>query len=105
MCLKELPENWDALWLGGTELKTEAYSPHLKRLYAGTGGYGILFRNTMYDALIEELKKENYVADVCYMKLQEKFNCFKTWKNIILHKNGFSIIKNKYVSYPKLSRP
>lgn len=104
MAIDELPNDWDALWLGGTEMKTEYYSERLRRLYAGTGGYGILVRNTMYDHLIQLMETETLQADLCYMKLQPDFNCFHTSVNIILHKPGYSTIKKKHVSYPELER-
>lgn len=100
--LSELPEDWDALWLGGTVNKVRPYSASLKRLQAGTGGYGVLFKETMYPKLIEILKKEMYQADVSYMKLQPEFNCFRTVQNLVLHKAGFSTIQKRHVDYPSL---
>lgn len=103
--LNELPEDWDALWLGGTSLKVQPYSACLKRLIAGTGGYGILFRDTVYDALVASLGKEDLQADVSYMKnIQPKFNCFRTAGNLVLHKAGHSTIQNRFVDYPELRR-
>lgn len=104
IAISELPEDWDALWLGGTEVKTQGYSIHLKKLIAGTGGYGVLIRETMFDKIIEEMKQEIYQADVCYMKLQPSFNCFKTTRNLILHKAGYSTIQRRNVNYPELAR-
>lgn len=101
-CISELPDNWDALWLGGTENKVEGYSPNLKRLITGTGGYGVLIRETMYESIIELMEKEIYQSDICYMKLMNQFNCFKSSSNLILHKAGYSTIQKKNVSYPKL---
>lgn len=100
--LSELPEDWDALWLGGQVIKARGYSKNLKTLQAGTGGYGVLFRETMYDDLVATLKKEQWQADLSYMKLQSDFKCFRTVENLILHTPGISTILKKYVSYPKL---
>lgn len=102
--MKELPHDWDALWLGGTEMKVEGYSTMLKRLKEGTGGYGVLFRETMYDAIIEQLEKEMHQADINYLKLMSKFNCFKSVKNIIYHLPGYSTIQKCKVDYPDLYR-
>lgn len=102
--LDELPANWDALWLGGTTVKAVPYSTRIKKLIAGTGGYGIIFRNTMYQPIIEILKKEMYLADISYMKLQPEFNCFRTAQNLVLHKAGYSTIQKRHVDYPELRK-
>jgi hypothetical protein len=102
--MRELPENWDALWLGGTVVKALPYSERLKKLAAGTGGYGIIVRETMYQSIIEMLEKEIYLADVAYMKLQPQFNCFHTVQNLVLHKAGYSTIQKRHVDYPDLRK-
>lgn len=102
--LKELPENWDALWMGGTVVKREPYSELLYKLIGSTGGYCVLMRETMYDAAIEILEKEIHQADVSYMKLQPKFNCFRSKQNLILHKAGMSTIQKIYVDHKDLRR-
>lgn len=99
----ELPENWDALWLGGTVFKSAPYSPRLKRLHAGTGLYGVIFRETIYDKLIESLSKEDELADIGIMKRVMPFtNCFRTSTNLVIHKAGMSTIQKRYVDYPEL---
>lgn len=100
--LTELPDDWDALWLGGQQMRTTGFSKSLKRLQAGTGGYGVLFRETMYEDLIRVLGEEKFQADVSYMKLQPLYNCFRTVQNLILHKAGMSTIQKRHVSYPAL---
>lgn len=103
LCLSELPKNWDALWLGGSSVKTSYHSAYLKRLEKGTGGYGILIRNTVYNRFISALDKENDLADICYMKLMGELNIYKTFINLVLHKDGYSTIQKKHVSYPDLN--
>lgn len=94
--------DFDALWLGGTTLKSKDFSPRLKRLYKGTGGFGVIFRNTMFRELLLRLNQEDYVADVVYMQLQSKYLCYRTVKNLVKHKAGISLIQKKYVDYPNL---
>lgn len=102
--LSELPADWDGLWLGGTSNKVEPYSTLLKRLYGGTGGYCVLMRETMYKAAIEILEQEKYQADVSYMKIQPQFKCFRSVRNLILHKPGMSTIQKIYVNHADLAR-
>lgn len=104
LALNELPDNWDALWMGGTVVKCEPYSAVLKRLWQSTGGYCILMRETMYDACIEILETEKFQADVSYMKIQSKFNVFRTVSNLILHKPGWSTIQKINVNHADLAR-
>lgn len=85
-------------------IKANYHGAFTKKLIAGTGGYGILFRSTVYDLLINELSKEKDLADICYMKNMSKMNCFRTTLNLVLHNDGYSTIQKKHVSYPKLSR-
>lgn len=103
MCISELPADWDLLYLGGQEIKTVYYSSFLKEIKAGTGGYAILFRNTVYDRMIEGLTKEDTLADHVYAKELPKIKAFKTFVNLVYHNDGISTIKNKFVSYPKLN--
>lgn len=101
--VSELPENWDALWLGGQAIKSEPYSPMLKRLIKGTGLFGVIFRETIYDKLIRSLSNENELADVGIAKtVMPNSNCFRTNMNLVIHKPGVSTIKNKFVDYPEL---
>ncbi len=104
--LKELPENWDALWMGGTSNKMQdyKYSKVLKRLLSGTGGYCILMRETMYDACIELLSTETYQADILYSHLMPKFQVFRTVGNYIKHKPGMSTIQKIYVNHAALAK-
>lgn len=104
IALSELPDDWDALWLGGMVHKTQKFSSCLHRLEVGTGGYGVLIRETMYEPILELLRHERQESDICYMALQRKFNCFHTVQNLILHKPGYSTIQKKHVDYPELYR-
>lgn len=104
LSLNELPDNWDALWMGGTVVECEPYSATLKKLIRSTGGYCILMRETMYDAAIQILETEKYQADVAYMNIQKRFNCFRTTSNLILHKAGMSTIQKIYVNHADLAK-
>lgn len=101
--MQELPHDWDVLYLGGQELKTVFYSSFLKELKSGTGGYAILFRNTVYERMIEGLSKEDTLADLVYAREFQNLKVFKTFVNIVYHKDGISTIKGKFVTYPKLN--
>lgn len=101
IAVSELPEDWDALWLGGTVVKSEPYSSMLKKLIKGSGLYGVIFRETIYDKLIQSLSNENQLADVGIMKTV-KGNFYRTTMNLVLHKAGVSTIQKRFVDYPEL---
>lgn len=98
-CMSDLPSNWDALWLGGKTVKDSYYSGYLRKLEYGSGGYAILMRETVYELFIHALNQENELADICYANLMPKINAFKTFMNLVQHKDGYSTIQRKQVSY------
>lgn len=102
LALNDLPEDWDALWFGGMVHKVVGFSDYLKRLEVGTGGYGVLIRETMYDAILTLMNHERQESDICYMSLQREYKCFHTVRNLILHPPGKSTIQKRHVDYPEL---
>lgn len=99
--LLELPRDWDALWLGGSDIQSTYNGAFTRRMHKGTGGYAILFRHTCYNKLIKALTEEKEIADICYMKAN--INAYRTSFNIVFHNDGYSYIQKKEVSYPKLN--
>jgi len=98
--LKELPNDWELLYLGGNEIvKGEGYSSLLKRVKKMTGGYGVLVHPRIYDEVLTLMNGE-LLADYVYMQFQKRNKSFATWKPLILHKQGrYSEIKRKVVDY------
>lgn len=99
--LRELPDYWEALYLGGNEVRpSSGFSRNLKRVRMMTGGFGIIFRNTIFERLIEKMKSETMIADHYYMKEQDTNRIFRTKEDLIVHiKGGFSEIHQKNVPY------
>lgn len=98
--LRELPDFFTALYLGGNPMKQAIpVGQYIEKPRMMSGGFGILFRNTIFDLLIKEMKSETMLADHYYMK-QQTGKVFKTKEDLILHRQGeFSDIQNKIVSY------
>lgn len=67
-----------------------------------SGGYGILFRSSVYDLFIGELSKEVYLADIVYMKHQPNLKAFRSFVNLALHPPNYSTIKKQNVDYAGL---
>jgi GR25 family glycosyltransferase involved in LPS biosynthesis len=103
--LSSLPGDWDAVWLGGyTQTEGEFYNQYLKTCVANWGGYGYIVRNTVFDRFIELLETRNQPCDVTYIEVQKFFNCYRTIKNLILHRDTVSTITLKMTDYGSLTR-
>jgi GR25 family glycosyltransferase involved in LPS biosynthesis len=97
-CLSELPENWNALWLGGVVVKgKEDYSDNLLKIGGTTGTYGYIVKHSFISKILEALAKENKLADWAMSSVFE--NVFRSKKNLVKHRAGYSIIKGKDVNY------
>lgn len=103
--LKELPDNWDALTLAGTDHpqgKPKPFSLNLSRCVHTTGAYAYLVRESIYDVLIDKLSEEKKEVDIYYAELMPKLNWFRCRENIVGHHIGYSEIKQKEVNYEHL---
>lgn len=90
--MKELPDNWDCLWLGGFDQeKPQKYSQRLNKLVSCWGAYSYIVRNTMYDFWIEKLSELSLPCDNHYMTHQKNFNSFKTVRPLVLHSHISSV--------------
>lgn len=97
-CMAELPENFNALWLGGRVIgKTQDYSDNLLKINSTTGTYGYIIHQRFIDKVLSALAKENKLADYAMSSVFE--NVYRSKKNLIRHRPGFSIIKGKEVTY------
>jgi GR25 family glycosyltransferase involved in LPS biosynthesis len=100
-CLSELPANWNGLWLGGrVKGLREPYSENLVRITATSGSFGYLVKKSFVPALLYQLNKRNMVAD--WAKSRAFKNVFRSKKNLVKHRYGYSYIQNKHVQYPDL---
>lgn len=97
LCLNELPENWDALHLGGYSPSgcLIHYSPMLNRSIKTWGGYGYIVNKKSIPKLIEEISKELTQVDTHYTWIMHSMNWFKTKEMLIYHLPGYSEIDRK----------
>jgi len=96
--MRELPEDFDMLWLGGNNNTPPApYSPLLKQLTGSWGTYGMVIRNTVYDFFIEQFKEEYQSSDEYYRRYHLKFKSFRTSVDLVNHTGDVSeIMKVNY---------
>ena len=93
VAMSELPEDWEALWLNGTETKKgHSVSPYIKTVRAMWGTFGYLINSSFYDTVIEGLSKEIKSADGFYTSIQKVNRVFATKLPLVKHRVGWSDI-------------
>ena len=101
--IKQLPINWDFIYLGGNHdggfKMVSDNMAKIARTYT-THAYGV--RSTAIDAIIEVLSAGENKVDVGIASLHSKFNCYCIRPHLSWQKNGVSDILGKYVEYPHL---
>lgn len=100
-----LPENWDALTLNGTDhpqAKAKFYNEFLNKCQHTTGAFAILFNGRAIPKLIEIISKEKKLVDIYYAEAMRTLNWFRPIEKLVLHREGFSEIKGKFVEYKHL---
>lgn len=100
-CFDELPDDFEALWLGGRLVnKGRDYSEHLLKIIETTGAYGYIVHRRFIPKALEALSKENKLTDWALSSVFK--NVYRSKKNLVKHRDGFSILKGKKVSYRDL---
>lgn len=90
-CMREMPGNWDMLWLGGGDWRfPQPFSANLKRLVASWGTYGYVIRDTVYDYFIELFKEQKRSSDDYFRLNHSKYFSFRTTEPLVKHAVGQS---------------
>lgn len=104
-CLNELPDDWDALHLNGTDhplQKASYYSPNLLKVSYTTGAFGVLINSSIFQNLLDCSKDEDKENDVYFAEIQNRLNWFKCAKKLVLHPPNYSEINGIFVNYKHL---
>ncbi len=106
--IKQVPEDWDMIYLGGSHKPYGNESQGLLPLSENVGrvtltytSHAVAFKNTIYDDLIEIWDGTERI-DICLTILQNKYNCYAFIPNIVAQRDGYSDIMGKEVKYPHL---
>jgi len=98
--MSQLPDNWDALWLGATLTHPlKRYSDNLFRLRRAYTTHAIIYnsaRITDYILKNFRVKKTKSIIDLFYFSdVQDRFNCFITYPLIATQSEGISDVAKK----------
>ena len=96
--MRQLPNDWDLLYLGATLTKPlEKYSKNLYRLRGGYSNTAIIYRNDKVAKFILEHRDEIVRYDIFMVtQVQPRFNCFITNPMMACQRPGYSDILHKY---------
>lgn len=96
-----MPEDFEALWLGGRLVgKGKNYSENLLKITETTGAYGYIVHKRFIPKALEALSKERKLADWALSSVFS--NVYRSKKNLVKHRDGYSILQGKEVSYKDL---
>lgn len=97
--MSQLPDDWDALWLGATlDAPIRRYSKNLFKLNRAYCTHAIIYNSkTMIDYILENfIKEDRKIIDVFYHNdVQFKFKCFITYPMMALQLEGYSDIMHR----------
>jgi hypothetical protein len=98
--MKQLPPDWDALWLGGTlDAPLTRYSENLFRLRKVYCTHAIIYNSpTMIEYILNNFVTSSgrKIIDVFYYRdVQERFNCFLTYPMTTMQAGGHSDVMGR----------
>lgn len=102
---KELPDNWDMLYMGGNHNTHMGVQPpkiineKVCKLHTTYSTHFVGIKNTVYDHIIEILSRKDKQLDVSYVTLQKIFNIYSFYPAITKQIVDFSDIQKKIIDY------
>jgi glycosyl transferase, family 25 len=99
---KEVPENWDMLWIGGNHnwvKNIPLFSPHLIRITNTYATHAFALRDTVYDRVLDRLVPLEPQDDIILAELQKECEAFCFMPNLAYQRAGMSDVFNRYVDY------
>ena len=103
--MKQLPSDWDMLYLGATLMRPlERYSENLFKLQGGLTTHAIIYNNDhgVCDYIIGHMAGSH--VDVFMMQVQKLFNCYITFPMIMTQFPGDSDTTGDWTDYEEIER-
>lgn len=96
LAMKELPETWDLLYIGGHNRgKTKLYSEHLLHVEKVWCTHAYIIRKKFIDILLLKIKARKWKVDVLFCDALPYGKCFMTTPLLAWQSGGYSDVENK----------
>jgi GR25 family glycosyltransferase involved in LPS biosynthesis len=99
---KEVPDNWDMLYLGGNHNVKRIIgkiSEHVLRVTQTQTTHAYAVKNTVYDLILDRLETLDKDVDVAYTDVQKQCNAFCFTPRLAWQRPGLSDIWQQHVDY------
>jgi len=101
--IKEVPPDWDMLYLGGNHntksTASQKISEHLLSITNTYATHAYAFRYTVYDMFLSRLENINEYIDVMYAEIQKKCKAYCFTPRLAWQRPGISDIFKQHVDY------
>lgn len=100
--IKNVPSDWNMLYLGAHHyMKPLPVSDGIGRCVTSLSTVAYMINSNMYQVLLKELKRD-MILDVIYTNIiQQSYNCYCLFPNLVVQSEGKSDIENMVVNYDK----
>lgn len=100
--LAQVPIDWDMVYLGAHHYYKPTYVlDGIGKCVCSLSTVAYMVHSRMYDIIINELKKD-MILDVIYTNIiQQKYNCYCLFPNLVTQDYGYSDIERVKVNYDK----
>jgi GR25 family glycosyltransferase involved in LPS biosynthesis len=99
--VKEVPEDWDLLYLGGNHNFQDKVmvSPHVRSINDTYATHAYAIRHTVYDLVLEHMSDFSIENDVALAEVQKKCKAYCFSPNIAYQRPSISDVFNRWVDY------
>lgn len=86
--IKYLPKDWKLLYLGASQISVHIDNIKKNGFYYKAvrtdGAFAYIIDSSIFDELIDMLEIKDGPVDYLYKRIQEKYNCYVMWPNLII---------------------
>lgn len=98
--INQVPDDWDFIYLGGNHVGgLDKISDNIYKMKFTYTTHAIGIKNTMFNSIIETLKKEEKQVDVYYAMMMQYCNAYVIKPHLSYQRDGFSYIQNGNRNY------
>ena len=96
---KEIPADWDVVYLGGNHSHLGAgnvgptqITENVMRVYSTFTTHAMLINKSMYGVVLDKISQLSAPLDVIYCDIQKKYNCYAFSRNLCKQYDSYSDI-------------